>query len=278
MRGGILPLSLLSLASGCGFRKSGGTLPLGHVALTSCPNTAPTVPYMDASGEATVWPDLIYEDFAVAKYVANLSSFYKTPLCYFSQQVLPSPPTGADPGGNCTWTEPPPSSDVLDLLALASQAIYRMDSLISSGAFRGSQCGSGSSNIQALCAAYPDSQLCVPALLTQKSRWAVASNIVEITAQTLPTVIANDTTWRSGADWHVPAMASNLVRKGWGSGGAITFKVVPCASIPPTLVGEAFDCDQLDAATGRAVWDEAFAWWSSFEGPAWLREELGKRF
>lgn len=265
----LLPLTAL----GCGFQRAGGALPVGHVSV-SCPNQAPTVPYMDASGEATAWPDLIYQNFSVARYIANLSTFYKTPLCYYSQQVLPSPPTGTLPDGNCTWNEPPPSSDVLDLLALATQAISRMQTMISWGAFRGSQCGSGSSNIQALCAAYPDSELCVSALLKQTSLWAVASNIVEITEQTLPILIANDTKWRSGADWHVPAMASNLVRKGWGSGGGITFKVIPCSSIPATLIGEAYDCDDIDDSTGRAVWDEAFAWWSEYKGPAWLQKEF----
>lgn len=273
LRAAVLAAAAASILA-CGFARRGGALPDGHASI-SCPNQAPGVPYLDDAGDATAWPDLPYSDFAVAKYVANLSNTYKTPLCYYSMQVLPSPPSGTLPGGNCTWDEPPSLTDVLTMLALGSQAMQRMQGLIApSGPFRGSQCGGGSGNAAAVCAAYPTSRLCAPALAQQRSRWAVASNIVEITPATLPALIANDTAWRSSADLHIPAMASEQVQRGWGTGGGISFKVVQCADVPAGLAGLAIDCDTLDPATGKSVWDEAFEWWSSYKAPAWLVGEM----
>jgi len=267
----LLPLPALA----CAFARRGGALPAGHVAL-DCPNAAPGVPYLDgAVGEAHAWVDLPYGDFYIARAIANLSAQYATPLCYVSQQVLPSPPTGTDPAsGNCTW--PAVAADAADVAAiygLAAQAMARMRVMQQSGpAFLGSSCGGGASNVRALCAVDPAGAKCVPALLNQRSAWAVASNIVRIDAETLPAVVANDTAWRGSESWHMPAMASAQVEKGWSTGGGISFKVVPCADVPPTLVGAAYDCDLLDPATGQPVWDEAFAWWAAYKAPAWLRE------
>lgn len=259
----------------CGFARRGGALPAGHAGI-SCPNQAPGVPYLDgAVGEAHAWPDLPYADFYIARAIANLSTSYATPLCYVSQQVLPSPPTGTDPAsGNCTWpATAADAADVAAMYALGTQATTRMRAMQRGGpAFLGSTCGGGASNVRALCAADPAGEKCVPALLAQRSAWAVASNVVRIDAATLPAVVANDTAWRGSAAWHVPAMTSAQVAAGWGTGGGISFKVVPCADVPPALVGAAFDCDALDAATGRPVWDEAFAWWAAYAAPAWLRE------
>lgn len=268
-------LLLAKLSHGCAFARSGGALPAGHVSVDSgeCPNAAPGVPYLDAAGEASVWPDLPYNDFYLAKYIANMSIAYNTPLCYVSMQVLPSPPNGTVPGGkNCTWSGQPSYLDVLELYALGSQAIARMQALVDArwGAFRGSVCGGGSTNAKALCAEYPTSEKCAPAVLGQLSPWAVATNIVEITEASLRAVIANDTTWRASPDWHVPAMASNLVRAGWGSGGSISFKVVPCAEVPPQLMDVAIDCDVLDPSSGKMVWDEVYEWWSSFKSSSAL--------
>ena len=59
-----------------------------------------------------------------------------------------------------------------------------------------------------------------------------------------------------------------------GTGGGITFKVIPCADVPATLMGVAIDCDTLDPATGANVWDEAFGFWSAYTAPSWLRAEV----
>lgn len=217
---------LSKMVQGCAFSRAGGALPVGHVAVAGgeCPNHAPGAPYLDAAGEASVWPDLVYDNFYLAAYIANMSSSYNTSLCYFSMQVLPSPPNGTLPGGNCTWSGSPSYLDVLELIALGSQATARMQALVDAkwGAFRGSVCGGGSTNARSLCAEYPASEKCAPAVLGQLSPWAVASNIVEITRASLRAVVDNDTAWRASPDWHVPAMASNLVRAGWGSGGGIS--------------------------------------------------------
>ena len=263
----------------CAFAKRGGELPSGHKPLSSsCPNSAPGVPYLDgAVGEAHTWVDLPYDDFYIARVIANLSVSHATSLCYWSQQVLPSPPTGTDPSsGNCTWPSVAvDADDVMSVYSLATQAIARMHSMqLYSTAFLGSTCGGGSSNTRAVCVADPTSIKCTPALLSQRSVWAVASNIVRIDADTLPVLIANDTQWRTSAAWHIPAMGSAQVQKGWGIGGVISFKVLPCAVVPPTLLGVAYDCDLIDPATGKPVWDEAFSWWQTYVAPAWLTRGL----
>ena len=271
----LLAALLLAPALACGFARRGGALPSNHAAI-SCPNAAPGVPYLDgAVGGAHAWVDLPYDDFYIARAVANLSIQYATSLCYISQQVLPSPPTGTDPAsGNCTWpSTATDASDVAAVYGLGTQAMTRMRAMQrGSAAFLGSSCGGGSSNVRALCAADPSNAKCVPALLTQRSEWAVASNILRIDAETLPAVVANVSAWRSSEAWHVPAMTSAQVGKGWSTGGGFSFKVVPCADVPPTLVGVAYDCDLIDPATGLPVWDEAFAWWAAYKAPAWLRE------
>jgi hypothetical protein len=273
----IVSLLFLPVVFSCSGKRLGGNLPNNHVSV-DCPNKAPTVPYVDAAGEAQPWEDLPYGDFALPKYIANLSTAYATDLCYYSQQVLPSPPSGVQPDGNCTWdTSKISVTDVFDLEAIGSQAISRMQQLAIPGisAFRGSQCGSGSSNIRALCSVAPDSKKCTPALLNQISLWAVAASILEMTEETLPSVIANDTLWRNSVDFHGVAIASNLVQqKGWGSGGQISFKIIPCVDIPSTLFNIAFDCSFIDPSTGNQVYDEAFNFWSTYKAPSWLKREL----
>jgi hypothetical protein len=153
------------------------------------------------------------------------------------------------------------------MYALADQAASRMTAMDASNAsFLGSTCGGGSGNARVLCAATPSNPRCSPAVLAQASRWAVASNILKITPDTLPAVIANVTLWRGSADWHTPAMYSPQVIKGWGYGGAISFKVMPCSAIPaPLVAGTAYACDTLDPATGKPAWDEGFSFWSNYK-------------
>ena len=233
----------------------------------------------DAQNESSVIADMVSDDFYVARLVANLSAAYATDLCVWTQQALPSPPTGLQPDGSCApspcaWPPlPAVLPDVQSLAALGAQAIARM-ALMDAGAhsFLGSTCGVGSGNAAVLCAADPDSTYCSPGLLAMRQRWAVASNIVKVTPQTLDAVVANYSLWRGSAAWHVPAMSSAIVQRGWGFGGAISIKVLPCAAVPAPLVGASFGCDATDPATGRAVWEEAFDFWSGYkEQRGWLR-------
>ena len=278
----LLLLLLLSpaLTSGCAYSASRRALPPGHPPLLGV--TAPGVPYMDAAGEATVFPHLPYSDWLVPRAIANLSAAYNVSLCYWSQQVLPSPPTGFDPstgacgGAPCAWPLlPARASDVQALYALGEQATARMALMDAQRrAFLGSSCGGGYGNARTACAAQPGSAKCSPAVLAQASRWAVASNILRITPDTLQDAIANVTDWRAGGAWHAPAIGSALVASGWGFGGAISFKTLPCAAIPAPLLATAYGCDELDAASGRPVWDEAFEFWSSYKAPPWLAAEV----
>ena len=272
----LLLLALSKNVFACNGKRTGGLFPTKHISV-DCPNRAPTVPYLDEAGEAQPWEDLPYSNWALPIYIANLSASYNVPLCYYSQQVLPSPPSGVLSNGNCTWDMSTISvTDVFDLEALGSQAIERMQIMDNPGAsaFRGSQCGSGSSNIRTLCNVAPDSEKCIPALLNQKPLWAVAANIIEITEQTLSSLIKNDTRWRDSVDFHAVAIASNLVQKGWSTGGQISFKIIPCEDIPSTLMNVAFDCSLIDPATGNQVYDEAFEFWSTYKAPSWLKDEM----
>ena len=250
---------------------------------------APGVPITDAAGESFGLTDLVADDFALARAVANLSAVLSVRLCYWSQQALPSPPTGLQPGGACepspcAWPPLPASADEVDMLtALGAQAIARM-TLMDAGAhsFLGSTCGAGSGNAAVACAAHPGSVWCAKGMLAQRTRWAVASNIVEMTPATIDAVIANVTTWRGSAVWHLPAITSLIVQRGWGFGGGITAKIIPCDAVPAPLVGTSFGCDALDPATGATVYDEAFSFWSGYKTTstglraalARLREEL----
>ena len=279
-----LPFYLLpSLALACSFSGSKLPLPAGHKPVplhASQGINAPGVPYLDAAGEATVYPDMPYSNFLVPRTLANLSAHYNVSLCYWSQQVLPSPPAGFSPAtGGCTpspcaWPALPSSvADVRALYALGLQAMARMR-LMSGPSFLGSTCGAGSGNVRALCAATPGDARCTAGALAQPNRWAVASNVLRMDPTTLAAVVANVSAWRSSVDWHVPAMASDLAARGWGYGGAISFKAMPCAAIPAPLTADSYDCDALDPSTNRTVWEEAFAFWSEYKSPPWLAAEV----
>ena len=283
----LLPLLLsffLPSALSCAYSGSGLALPPGHPALGI---SAPGVPYLDAAGEAVQIHDLPYDSFAVPRFLANLSAFYATDLCYWSQQVLPSPPTGFDPATGdcgasspCAWPETPGSlADVQQMYALAAQAMGRMRAMAEGGAsFLGSTCDGGLGNARVLCSALPGSPSCTPGALAQPSRWAVASNILRVTPATLPALVANVSLWRSSSDWHAPAMGSALVAKGWGVGGSITFKAMPCAAIPQPLLTASYDCDAINPASNATVWGEAFAYWSAYHAPQWLQAEVQRRW
>jgi len=167
------------------------------------------------------------------------------------------------------------AADVAAVYAMGAQATAELG-VLAAGAwsFLGAACGGGASNARAACAADAASPLCAPAQLGQRSNWAVASNVLRIDETTLPAVVANVTLWRSSAAWHAPIMGSPEVVRGWGTGGGISFKVVPCDAVPAPFRSAAHACDAVDAATGRVYWDDAFAFWSAYKAPAWLRDGL----
>ena len=141
--------------------------------------------------------------------------------------------------------------------------------------FIASQCGAGAANLKVLTEALdPLNPLCNATGLNQRSEWAVASNILSISPNTLDAVYWNVTAWRTSPSLHIPAMTSTLVSKGWGFGGAISFKVLPCSDVPALLVGHSYGCLEVDSQTGRLVWDEAFAFWQGYQAPAWVDEGL----
>ena len=289
MQAVILALLLPSSAA-CAFSRSGLPRPAGHPPLADMPH-APGVPYMDLHNDSH-YPyegyDMPSDDWVVPRAIANLSAAYNEPLCYWSQQVLPSPPTGFNPATGdcapspCAWTSPPAAGDVEQLLALGAQATaaaqLMADASLRPGAtpsFLGAQCGSGAANVEVMCRSVdPRSPVCNATGLRQRSQWAVASNILVMTPGTLGAVQSNVTAWRSAPQLHLPAITSGLVQRGWGAGGGISFKVLPCAAVPEALVGRSFGCNEVDAGTGRLVWDEAFAFWQAYQAPGWLREGM----
>ena len=196
---------LLRQASSCAFSRSGLPKPAAHPATASALPFAPGVPYADSHNDSHYpYPgyDMPSGDWLIPRLVANLSAQSGTALCYWSQQVLPSPPTGFDPNtGGCTpspcaWTTPPPAADVEQLLALGEQASgamqYMIDASLRAGgvpSFVGSQCGSGFSNAQVLCRDVdPQNPICNATGLQQRSEWAVASNILVMAPETLNAV------------------------------------------------------------------------------------------
>lgn len=271
---------LLTTASvrACGFAGRSASLPEGHPPLgggggSSC-GYAPTVPYMSAAANSSfVFPDLTWSNWSVPQYVAGLSTSLGIEMCYWSQQVLPNPPTVDSSTGACTWPSIGASvPDIISMFTLGSEATTRMATMdAGKWSFVSSVCGGGSVNARALCNADPTSPKCAPAVIHQRSLWAVASNVIRMTAATLPAVIANDTLWRN--DWHVPAMRSAQVLNGWGNGGAISFRLLPCADVPAWLLKGPFDCDTL-GPSGAHLWDVAFAFWSSYQPAQWLAREL----
>jgi hypothetical protein len=288
----LLPLLVVARASACVFSRSTLPKPASHPSTSAAGAfpMAPGVPYMD-SWNSSVYPwagyDLPSDSWFVPRAIANLSAQHSTALCYWSQQVLPSPPTGFDPSTGscapspCAWTTPPSATDVKELYVLADQAIGAMQYMIGVSlrpggipAFVGSQCGSGASNIRVLCSVEPKNPICNATGLQQRSEWAVASNILAMTPDTLDAVFNNVTAWRTSGSLHIPAMTSALVSKGWGAGGAISFKVLPCSDVPAPLMGAAYGCNEVDPSSGSLVWDRAFAFWQGYKAPAWLREGL----
>ena len=291
-----LLLSFISSAAACAFSRSGLSKPAGHPALAATsgssdlPN-APGVPYADLHNQS-LYPypgyDMPSASWIIPRTIANLSAQHNATLCYWSQQVLPSPPTGFDPASRtctpspCQWASPPSAADVRELMELADQAISRMQYMVDVSfapggvpAFVGSQCGSGYANIRVLCKDVdPANPVCNATGLKQRSEWAVASNILAITPDTLSAVYYNVSAWRTSPELHIPSMTSSLVSKGWGAGGAISFKVLPCSAIPAPLLGHSYGCNQVDTSTGNLVWDEAFAFWQSYQTPTWLHEAL----
>ena len=284
---------LLPSSAACAFSRTARgrqPRPAGHALAGADFPHAPGVPYMDEHN-GSYYPyegyDMPSDDWAVPRAIANLSAAAGEPLCYWSQQVLPSPPTGFDPAtGGCTpspcaWSSPPAADDVKELLALAAQATaaaqYMADASLSPGAtpsFLGAQCGSGAANMAVMCESDPGSPVCNATGLRQRSQWAVASNILVMTPDTLGAVASNVTAWRSAPQLHLPAITSGLVQRGWGAGGGISFKVLPCAAVPAALMGRSFGCNEVDPGTGRLVWDEAFAFWQAYQAPGWLREGM----
>jgi hypothetical protein len=289
----ILTALCFRAVAACAFSRSGLRKPAGH-PLTSAAEElpfAPGVPYVDKnnqSGPPFRGYDMPADSWIVPRTIANLSVQYNTTLCYWSQQVLPSPPAGFDPATGtcapspCAWTAPPSAADVRELYALADQAIGAMQYMIGVSftpggvpSFVGSQCGSGAANVKVLCDSVdPTNPICNATGLQQRSQWAVASNILAMTPGTLGAVFYNVSAWRSSPQLHLPAMTSSLVSSGWGAGGAISVRVLPCSDVPAPLMGRAFGCNEVDPETGKLIWDEAFAFWQDYEAPQWLQEGL----
>ena len=97
--------------------------------------------------------------------------------------------------------------------------------------------------------------------------WATASAVFRMTASNAAAVKETVALWRLLPTLHEPAITSPQVQAGWGFGGGITFKFVPCDVIPARFLGGAggASCHALAASSSPAhplaEFDDAYAFW-----------------
>jgi hypothetical protein len=253
----LLPaLLLLQPALSCSFARSG------------LQDSAPTVPYLGHNSSAFPLGSIVDGSWVYVDTIANLSGQLGRELCYVSMQVLPPPPTGFNPASGqcspspCSWSTPPSLPDAQAVLLLASAAMSRMQPLLSAeGPMLSSFCSTGAVTRGVLCE-QAGGPLCNASFLNSSILWPVASNVFKITPATAAAFKASILQWRTSAALHRDTIDSPQTREGWGAGGAVTAKVLPCSDIPQQWLSrpaEQFVCDAMGQA--GPLLDEVKAWW-----------------
>jgi len=195
-------------------------------------------------------------------------------LCYWSFQTLPGP----------QMKQEVPSVTLEDVNLwfentnneannFADMAVKRMQSLVATdGPVMWTGCAVGATLRQAMC----DNNM---ALSNVSGGTMADCSLDAVYNQTLmtPTAIVlfkfrNSTvqafkdvlhSWRTESGGHVPQMTSDLIQGGWGPGGQIISKTVPCGQIPEKYRYQNLgDCDEM-GDSGITIADEAFQVWSS---------------
>lgn len=261
MRAGIA-LGFVPLAVGCAF------------ARTRAGEFAPECPMLGFNDTALLIPNLEVGNWTIVDVGASLAASTGRDMCYWSMQLLPSPPAGLQANGTCApspcvWTGQPALSDVQNVGRLGDQAMYRLKSLVGAGVVENAFCGAGRTNAAVSCAANASSPFCSPAFLNMSAMWATASAVFRVTATNAADVKKTVALWRLLPTLHEPAITSPQVQAGWGFGGGITFKFVPCDIIPARFLGGAGDpnCHALAGSSTPsrplAEFDDAYAFWFS---------------
>ena len=123
------------LAAGCVFARTGAQLRSGQHLLG---DFAPECPMLGHNDTAVLIPNLEVGNWTLVDLGASLAASTGRDMCYWSMQLLPSPPDGLLPNATCapspcTWTGKPAPSDVQNVGRLGDQAMQRLKSLVGKG-------------------------------------------------------------------------------------------------------------------------------------------------
>lgn len=215
---------------------------------------------------------LDYSGFAIDAFAETAKAVGRD-MCYWSMQPLPAPPAGwnvttGDCGNEapCSWAaESLTASDEAlqyfkDIADLGVRAVDRWNEFVTEdGPALGGWVSSGG-NLQAT--------YCVTGILADQCgqdhnnhediKWPTSSILLRITPDNADEVKELIRNWLRAQENHLPAVKADAVRK-WGYGGAggegLTFKLIPCDSIPDRFLRK----QQTGSFTQKFT--EAYTYW-----------------
>lgn len=282
-------LHVVTYAAACPFGGTGSEpLPPGH------PNIERRLMHGPQSLSETAYPGYIIDDKAevgslscqwqgggecwtpqIDALAAKSTEMGDAELCYWSFQTLPGPDQRqADPFVTPEdvdlWFE---NTDG-EAHSFLEMAVKRMQGRVQQdGIVVWTGCSPGKTLRRAMCEKGRSPSLSVGGRLEDCSLDAVwnqtlmtptAIVMFKIQGSRIDELKAMLSSWRADPNGlsHVPQMTSTLVhQRGWGPGGQIISKVVPCSQIPEKFMYQNLaDCDEL--GDSRTLADEAFEVWS----------------
>lgn len=199
-------------------------------------------------------------------------------LCYWSFQSLPGPGMRVPENPSVSaedvalWFENVPHDEALNF---GDMAVRRMKGRVDQGGVVvWTGCSMGRTLRRGMCQANRTTSTTPGARLEDCSNDVVwnqdlmipmAIVIFKIQGSKLDAFKSMLSTWRADPNGlsHVPQMTSELVRqRGWGAGGQIISKTVPCSQIPEKFMYQNLgDCDEM--GDSKLLADEALEVWSS---------------
>eukprot|EP00413_Alexandrium_margalefii_P047944 CAMPEP_0204585436 /NCGR_PEP_ID=MMETSP0661-20131031/46915_1 /ASSEMBLY_ACC=CAM_ASM_000606 /TAXON_ID=109239 /ORGANISM="Alexandrium margalefi, Strain AMGDE01CS-322" /LENGTH=313 /DNA_ID=CAMNT_0051594993 /DNA_START=61 /DNA_END=1002 /DNA_ORIENTATION=+ len=205
--------------------------------------------------------------------VANISATLGKDLCYWSQQTLPPPQNSSGE------SEPPNEFDAARVMNIYGElATSRLQAMITKdGPVQFVGCAYGSVLRQAQCNfRLNTSYSCSPPVNKQYVKYPVSSVMFKITPETIDEIADIVYTWRTTMSGHTPNMHAVVAKGsgayGWGQGGGLFAKIVPCGDLPDGILKQSHACDEVNAKSGRIFADEWFGVWEGlcniYEDPA----------